>query len=295
MQANRSQTANILIGFLTCLAVGCQGSSASSSKPLDKPANTKADMTAEGPSDKDAPKEFSATPSGLKYKILRKGTGHNPNKRDTVTVHYRGWLDNGKEFDSSYKRGESISFPLSGVIPGWTEGMQLVAVGGKIELEIPSELGYGPQGAGADIPPNSTLHFIVELIESTKKEAPAGEGPSDKEVPAEFTTTPSGLKYKILRKSDKKMPTSKDTVTVNYRGWLDNGKEFDSSYERGEPISFPLNGVIAGWTEGMQLVGIGGKIELEIPSKLGYGERGAGRAIPPNSTLHFIVELIDIK
>ena len=82
---------------------------------------------------------------------------------------------------------------------------------------------------------------------------------------------------------------------MNYRGWLDNGKEFDSSYSRGEPISFPLNGVIPGWTEGMQLVGEGGMIELWIPSKLGYGARGAGRDIPPNATLHFVVELIKVQ
>jgi len=118
-----------------------------------------------GPADADAPKEFSATPSGLKYKILRKGTGAKPKASDTVTVNYRGWLDDGKEFDSSYKRGEPISFPLNGVIPGWTEGMQLVGKGGMIELEIPPQLGYGTRGAGGAIPPNARLHFLVELID----------------------------------------------------------------------------------------------------------------------------------
>ena len=82
---------------------------------------------------------------------------------------------------------------------------------------------------------------------------------------------------------------------MNYRGWLDNGQEFDSSYKRGEPITFPLNGVIPGWTEGMQLVGAGGMIELEIPSELGYGKRGSPGSIPPDATLHFIVELFEIK
>jgi FKBP-type peptidyl-prolyl cis-trans isomerase len=116
------------------------------------------------PDDKDAPKEFSQTQSGLQYRILRKGNGKKPTAANTVTVDYKGWLDNGKEFDSSYKRGEPISFPLNGVIPGWTEGMQLVGEGGKIELIIPAELGYGARGAGGAIPPNSTLHFSVELI-----------------------------------------------------------------------------------------------------------------------------------
>lgn len=118
-----------------------------------------------GKVDKDAPKTFTTTKSGLKYRVLRKGTGEKPEAANTVEVNYHGWLDNGKVFDSSYKRGESISFPLGRVIPGWTEGMQLVGEGGMIELEIPAKLGYGDRGAGADIPGGATLHFLVELIE----------------------------------------------------------------------------------------------------------------------------------
>ena len=102
----------------------------------------------------------------------------------------------------------------------------------------------------------------------------AGTGVIDADAVREFSTTGSGLKYRILRKSDGKKPTADSTVTVNYRGWLTSGKVFDSSYERGEPTPFPLRNVIAGWTEGMQLVGEGGMIELWVPSKLGYGERG---------------------
>jgi len=125
---------------------------------------------------------------------------------------------------------------------------------------------------------------------------PESAGPIDADAPLAFTTTPSGLKYRILRKGPGGKPTAADTVEVNYHGWLDDGKVFDSSYARGESISFPLNGVIPGWTEGMQLVGEEGMIELEIPSNLGYGPRGTpGGPIPPNATLHFIVELIDVK
>jgi FKBP-type peptidyl-prolyl cis-trans isomerase len=118
-----------------------------------------------GKIDKDAPKTFTDTKSGLKYRILRKGEGKPPKATDSVKVNYQGWLDNGKVFDSSYKRKEPISFPLKGVIKGWTEGMQLVNPGGMIELEIPPDLGYGARGAGADVPPNATLHFLVELLE----------------------------------------------------------------------------------------------------------------------------------
>lgn len=118
-----------------------------------------------GAADKDAPKTFTATPSGLKYRVLRKGTGAMPQASNKVEVNYHGWLDNGKVFDSSYERRESITFGLRQVIPGWTEGMQLVGKGGMIELEIPSKLGYGDRGAGADIPGGATLHFLVELID----------------------------------------------------------------------------------------------------------------------------------
>jgi FKBP-type peptidyl-prolyl cis-trans isomerase FkpA len=120
-------------------------------------------------------------------------------------------------------------------------------------------------------------------------------GPVDKDAPEEFTTTSSGLKYRIRRKSDGPKPKGANTVVAHYKGWLDSGKEFDTSYKRGEPSTFPLNMVIKGWTEGLQLIGTGGMIELEIPAKLGYGERGRPPVIPPNATLHFLVELIDIK
>ena len=91
------------------------------------------------------------------------------------------------------------------------------------------------------------------------------------------------------------MPKATDKVKVHYHGWLDSGKVFDSSYQRKSPISFPLNGVIQGWTEGMQLVAEGGMIELEIPSALGYGDDGMPGAIPGGATLHFLVELLKIE
>lgn len=120
-------------------------------------------------------------------------------------------------------------------------------------------------------------------------------GPDDPDAPTEFTTAESGLKYRILRKGEGRKPTAADTVRCHYKGTLDDGSEFDSSYSRGEPTSFPLNGVIAGWTEGLQYIGEGGKIDLEIPYNLAYGEAGRPPTIPPKATLHFIVELIAIE
>lgn len=117
--------------------------------------------------DENAKKEgITTTPSGLQYKVLAQGsgTGKSPSATDTVKVHYKGSLVNGTVFDSSYDRGEPIEFPLNGVIPGWTEGVQLMKEGDKFQFFIPSELGYGPRGAGGVIPPNAILIFEVELL-----------------------------------------------------------------------------------------------------------------------------------
>ncbi|MCA9040335.1 MAG: FKBP-type peptidyl-prolyl cis-trans isomerase [Planctomycetaceae bacterium] len=111
----------------------------------------------------DSPGEWVTTDSGLKYRILREGNGKKPTKANSVTVHYEGTLDSGEIFDSSYTRGATATFPLTQVIAGWTEGLTYVDEGGKIELEIPPQLGYGNNRAGS-IPPNSTLHFKVELV-----------------------------------------------------------------------------------------------------------------------------------
>ncbi len=108
-------------------------------------------------------------------------------------------------------------------------------------------------------------------------------------------TLPDGLQYKILKEGDGPKPTANDTVTCNYRGTLTNGKEFDSSYQRGQPASFPVSGVIKGWTEALQLMPVGSKWELYIPADLAYGDRGAGPDIGPGDTLIFQVELLSIK
>ncbi len=103
-------------------------------------------------------------PSGLQYQVIKTGTGKIPKATDTVTTHYRGTLIDGTEFDSSYKRGEPASFQVNGVIKGWTEALQLMKVGSKWQLFIPSNLAYGPQGAGQVIGPNATLIFEIELL-----------------------------------------------------------------------------------------------------------------------------------
>src|SRR5437867_4671688 len=113
------------------------------------------------------------TASGLQYKVIKDGTGAQPKATDTVTVNYRGTLINGTEFDSSYKRGQPATFPLNGVIKGWTEGLQLMKKGGKSQFFVPSNLAYGERAVGADIAANATLIFEVELLDVKPPPTPA--------------------------------------------------------------------------------------------------------------------------
>ncbi len=132
-----------------------------------------------------------------------------------------------------------------------------------------------------------------QLMEKNKKEGEAFL--SDNRKKEGVKTLPSGLQYKVIKEGTGKTPKADDTVVTNYRGTLTDGTEFDSSYKRGQPATFPVKGVIAGWTEALQLMQEGSKWELFIPSNLAYGERGAGNVIGPNAALIFEIELISVK
>lgn len=132
-----------------------------------------------------------------------------------------------------------------------------------------------------------------QLGEKNKKEGEAFLSENKKKEGVK--TLPSGLQYKVIKEGTGKTPKADDTVVTNYRGTLTDGTEFDSSYKRGQPATFPVKGVIAGWTEALQLMKEGSKWELFIPSSLAYGERGAGNVIGPNATLIFEIELISVK
>lgn len=238
------------------------------------------------------------TASGLKCEILKSGTGPTPQKGEIVKVHYTGTLADGTKFDSSYDRNEPISFPLGTgqVIPGWDEGIALLHVGDKARLVIPPDLAYGASGAGGVIPPNATLTFEVELVSIEPAPPPPPEAPT-KVDEADFQTAESGLKYYDFQEGSGSTPQKGQMVVVHYTGWLEDGTMFDSSLLRGQPFEFPigLGQVIPGWDEGVGSMKVGGKRQLVIPAKLGYGEKGAGGVIPPNATLIFEVELLDVK
>lgn len=140
----------------------------------------------------------------------------------------------------------------------------------------------------------ASLALLTLLVCGCGAPKRTGPGAVDADAPTEFTTTDSGLKYRVLRRAEGPKPSATTKVAVDYSGWLDNGKIFDSSYNRNEPTEFRLNQVISGWTEGLQLMSVGSMYEFEIPSELAYGEPGRP-GIPPNSTLHFKVELHEIK
>jgi len=297
--------------------VGCQAppeatpDTASSAANSTKPATTTPVVTKPGggasqkpagpkPGDIPAPEDVAAapadaqtTPSGLASKELQKGTGTaHPAETDKVLVHYTGWTKDGVMFDSSVKRGQPISFGLNQVIKGWTEGVQLMVEGEKRRFWIPGKLAYGDGPSRGK--PTGQLTFDVELIK-IEAAIPPPEVPKDvAEPPKDATKLKSGLAYKVLTKgTGKDHPSATSKVKVHYTGWTKDGKMFDSSVTRGEPITFPLNGVIKGWTEGVQLMVVGEKTRFWIPAEMAYGENPGGGN--PGGQLTFDVELLEIQ
>ena len=232
------------------------------------------------------------TDSGLATKVLKPGNGeHHPDAWDKVTVHYTGWTTDGTMFDSSLKRGEPATFPLNRVIPGWTEGLQLMVVGEQRRLWIPVHLAYNNKPNR----PAGMLVFDVELLAIEDQPEPPEPPATPENVaapPANAERSESGLASLVLKHGEgSEHPKATSTVTVHYSGWTTDGKLFDSSVTRGQSISFPLNRVIPGWTEGLQLMVAGEKRRLWIPQELAYnGAPGA-----PAGMLVFDVELISFK
>ena len=238
------------------------------------------------PSDVAAPPaDAVTTDSGLATKVIEAGQGSaHPSPMDLVTVHYTGWTADGRMFDSSVARGDVAIFPLDRVIAGWTEGVQLMVAGETRRFWIPEPLAY--QGKRE---PRGMLVFDVELISFTP--SPTQPPPDVAAPPADALKTASGLAYKVLSPgTGTTYPQSTSQVTVHYSGWTTDGRLFDSSVTRGEPITFALNGVIPGWTEGVQLMVEGQKTRFWIPEDLAYKGQS-----PPYGMLVFDVELIRIE
>jgi peptidylprolyl isomerase len=260
--------------------------------PLEEPKPSK---VVAAPSDVAAPpNDAKKTASGLALKVLTPGTGKDhPGPEDKVKVHYTGWTTDGKMFDSSVARGEPTSFKVSGVIKGWTEGLQLMTAGEKARLWIPAKLAYGETPAQPGMPAGM-LVFDVELLEIAAGAKPPPVPTDVKAAPATAKKTESGLAYRVLTKgTGTRHPKATDRVKVHYSGWTPDGKMFDSSVTRGEPTQFGLNGVIKGWTEGVQLMVEGEKTRFWIPGALAYGDNPRPGA--PGGPLVFDIELLSIE
>ncbi len=286
------------------LLTACQAKSGppkTASKVDASTAKPKAVVESPTSSDLPAPPDVAAPPadaqkteSGLASKLLAPGTGtEHPRAWDEVTVNYTGWTTDGKMFDSSLvsrvpgRKPEPAKFPLNRVIPGWTEGVQLMVEGEKRRLWVPEPLAYkGQLGA-----PAGMLVFDVELVSFKKMPDPPATPPDVAGPPADATKSPSGLASKMLAKGKGgKKPKPTDTVKVHYTGWTSDGNMFDSSVTRDRPAVFAVDKAIKGWAEGVQLMTVGEKRRLWVPEDLAY----KGRPGKPQGTLVFDVELLDI-
>lgn len=230
------------------------------------------------------PADAVKNPSGLASKVLQPGAGgQKPGAADLVTVNYTGWTTDGKMFDTSIGKAPA-RFPINKVIKGWGEGVQMMVKGEKRRLWIPQELAY----AGTPNRPAGMLVFDIELIEI--EPSPNVPPPDVAAPPADAKRTPSGLAYKSLREGKGgQHPEKESTVTVHYTGWTTDGKMFDTSLDKGQPISFALTTVIEGWTEGVQLMTVGEKMRFWIPERLAY------KGQQPKGMLVFDVELLAIR
>jgi peptidylprolyl isomerase len=229
------------------------------------------------------PADASRNSSGLATKLLKPGTGtEHPAKDDLVLVDYTGWTNDGKMFDSTQERGGPKALALNRILPGLSEGVQMMVVGETRRLWVPQALAF----KGLPGKPAGQVVFDVTLLDMPLR-APADV----KAPPDDATQTKSGIYYKVLQPGTGQRHAKKiDEVVVQYTGWTIDGKMFDSSYTRGEPMTLPLDHVIAGWAEGIPLMVEGEKTRFWIPEKLAYKGKN-----PPYGMLVFDIELIRIR
>lgn len=252
------------------------------------------ELEAQGPPAGFEDQDYTTTESGLQYAIVEEGSGEQPEMGDVVRVHYTGMLADGTEFDSSRGGGEPFQFALGRgqVIPGWDEGIGFLHEGGSAKLVIPPELGYGAQGSSGAIPPNATLYFDVELVEIL----PGGPDSPTAVDEDEYETTDSGIQYYVIEEGDGESPEEGDPVRVHFTFWLEDGTRLNSSIDVGQPLTFVIGQgqVPQGLEEGVADMNVGGYRQLVLPPELAFGEQGAGNTVPPDSTIIFEVELLEI-
>ncbi len=234
------------------------------------------------------------TDDGLEITDVEVGTGEEAQINDFLTIHFRGSLEDGQVFESTYERDEPIVVQVgAGQLPiqGWDDGMIGMREGGKRKLIIPPNLAFGDQGVEGFIPGGENIQMDIELVSIMKPPAPWDYDETALEA------MESGLQYYVHEGGNGETPETGDMVSVHYSGYLQDGTMFDSSTLRDQPFVFQVGQgqVIPGWDEGLLDMSVGEKRTLVIPPELGYGEQGAGQVIPPNATIIFDVELLDIN
>jgi len=246
------------------------------------------------------PGDAQVTASGLAFKVLKPPTCaasdcERPIAYDSVVVDYTGWQVDGKMFDSSVQRGQRASFGVGQVIKGWTEGLQLMAVGEKRRFWIPAALAYGENPGNGR--PGGMLVFDVELYEVKRGPKPPPVPPDVAGPPADAVVTPSGLASKVLSPGkpgfESQLPKSDSRVTFEYSGWKTDGELLVSTKMSGKPPTVTVKElIIKGLAEGLQLMSLGESRRLWVPAKLAYGSN-PGNGLPAGM-LVFDVKLTGI-
>lgn len=237
--------------------------------------------------------EVLATESGLKYSILTQGKeGPHPALSDMVTIHYTGSLENGSVFVSTLEKKEPTDMKVFRSLPGLSEGFQLMTPGSKYKFIIPPELGFGAQGNPPVIPGNATLIFEVEMF-GVKKGPPLPEyhkGNADAQK-----TSESGLVYEFLQPGIGEPPNANEIVQVKFAFWNEEERLVDCSELDKNYLKYPLGQAgLEFLNEGAGLLTLGARIRFVVPPKLGFGERGMGPLVPPNSSTVWELELVEI-
>lgn len=236
--------------------------------------------------------DVTVTDSGLQYRVIEEGDGILPTAESVAVFDFIGRFVDGEVFNDTFDSEDLVIAPLNGLPPGLAEGLQLSPIGSRYEFVLPPELGYG-NNPPAGIPRGAVLIFELELLHSSNYDPQFLEENAQRD---DVTVTESGLQYRVIEEGSGASPEADSNVSVEYTGSFIYGDTFDTSRDREEPASFPIDGVISGFAEGLQLMQEGDRYEFFIPANLAYGSNPPQNSpIYPDAALIFDVELISVN